>query len=117
MQYYAVDGSLNVLRGFLGHTDYAGAHADSVNSYKAAVDTIIRQFCTTSIRAGGAQQDFFREDLYHHMCSIHEVWDSDAARCMFLLGMEVSHAWDGPALFENNRLVVKDHTHAARRFP
>ena len=60
----------------------------------------------------------FDEALYKKMTDIHEVFDSDAARVMVLVGMEMTNHTgqiENATILPNNKLVVKDHTHGVRR--
>ena len=122
MRFSAANDNLSVRKGLIGHVVHAGEHKDSVKCYVDAVDSLLRKFCTWSFGAPAHPvrprlPPAFDQALYDKLRSIHEVFNADAAQTMVLTGMEVSnHHGQAPrTLFQNNRLVLKDVTHRARR--
>ncbi len=121
---FAVNGpSLLPHRGHLGHVDYVEhkrSGAESATAIGRAYDGVIRNFCTFGKHAPDSDNEVFDEALYDHMRRIHEVFDSDAERCMINCGLDLAGALlprdqRGQAYFYNNKVLVKDPTHAARR--
>jgi len=91
---------------------------DAASSYAAAIDQVMRLFCTSAHGAPGVKEcGSFDRALYAHMQLIHEVFDADGEACIQCAGEMVSNALlDNPgALLSRTKTVMKDLTHAARR--
>ena len=91
---------------------------DAASSYAAAIDQVMRLFCTSAHGAPGVKEcGSFDRALYEHMQLIHEVFDADGEACIQCAGEMVSNALlDNPgALLSRTKTVMKDLTHAARR--
>eukprot|EP00959_Pyramimonas_sp_CCMP1952_P067529 1409521-Pyramimonas_sp.AAC.1 len=109
----------------MGHVNYVQpkiSAKDASECLRESFDQIIRQFCTMGFHAppGGSGATRFDEDLYNHIKNIREVFDTDAEAVAVNNGMDMagallSHAGRRAAYFPNNKILVKDPTHAARR--
>ena len=91
---------------------------DAASSYAAAIDQVMRLFCTSAHGGSGHKQcGSFDGALYEHMQRIHEVFDADGEPSIQCAGEMVSNALcDNPgALLSGTKTVMKDLTHAARR--
>ena len=81
----------------------------------------MEDFCTFGRHAPhDAKVQSFQEDVYAQIKTIHEVFDSDAEQTMVLCGMDLAGALlprdrRSEAYYPNNKLLIKDPTHAARR--
>ena len=121
------EANLECRRGTIGQIDSAKLKARStadaaiimVNCY----DKILREFCTFGHGAparpsgNGATKQHFDEELFEHLKSIHEIFDTDADPVMLLSGMEMTQSFQDGVLpyFKNNVVQIRDKTHGARR--
>ena len=121
MRFSAADAQLNAERGLLGHVEHVGEHADSVESYVQSTLQVLKNFCTFGHGAPHTNiVGQFDPELFQHIKAIHEVWDTDKARVMVLVGLEMSNHGgirgdSGGAIFENNKVNNFDVTHSVRR--
>ena len=121
IRFSAATEDLQHRRGQLGHTDYAGAHLDSVESYVKCMETILRNFCTYGHGGPGRPRllPIFSLELYEHIRRIHGFFNSDSEGVVMLAGLEVANhgglRHDDVALLPGTNVTCQDKTHAARR--
>ena len=122
---FAINGeALHPHRGVLGHTDYIkhkSAGEDATTAIGLAYNEVVEDFCTFGRHAPhDAKVQSFQEDVYAQIKTIHELFDSDAEQSMVLCSMDLAGALlprdrRSEAYYPNNKLLIKDPTHAARR--
>ena len=95
--------------------------ADNVNNALSCIRKIISNFCTfgtlqPEIACSSLPKSFDRA-LFQHFREHTEIYNTDAEQVMLLAGEALRTMRDGEEpFFPNLKLVVKDPTHAARRW-
>ena len=121
VRYAAVMKDMRVVRGVLGTAKDFGTTSEDI--CQATID-ICKSFCTPRLlppRAGNQQSTMDRH-LFEHLRSIVEVVDADAAadeqRALRILQGSARSVTAGcQKFFPNLKVILRDRTHAATRWP
>eukprot|EP00974_Lingulodinium_polyedra_P134267 11228356-Lingulodinium_polyedra.AAC.1 len=108
--YVAVNKALETRRGVLGHAHTVGLGKGHIG-IALGVKQVMRNFCTEGFFGPGGSNMPCRVDkrLLNHMFQISIALDADAASDEQLAAKILQCRWTP------NAVVLKDHTHAARR--